>query len=522
MKSYRDNHFCTKHLDANLGRRSVRGGAVTALGQGSKFLLNLASTALLARLLSPNDFGLVAMILVVTGFVQLFRDLGLTMATVQRQEITQEQVSALFWINALLGLTMAVLTAASAPLVAWFYGEPRLLGATAVVATSFVFSGLSVQHQALLTRQMRFGALAVNEVCSMAAGIATALITAKLGAGFWSLVYMQVAMAASSCVGAWVQCRWRPGPPKRAAEMRAMLAFGGHLTGFNLVNYLGRNVDQLLIGRVLGKYQLGLYSKAYQLLLLPLHQINGPMTRVAVPALSRLQNDPQRYVVYYRRAILLLCSASMPIVAFMFVTADQAIRLVLGPQWMDAVWLFQLLAPAAFIGTFNVATGWVYVSLGRTDRQLRMGLVVVAITLIGFAIGLQWGAAGVAASYSIVTCLVRYPTILYCFHRTFLRASDLLGAIWQPALVSLLAAAAVYALRAGAHGPAMPLAASFGLNMLTYGVAYALLWQALPDGRRMTRVAVAEVKQQVAKRVHKTDPLTLNPAAAPAAATSSA
>jgi O-antigen/teichoic acid export membrane protein len=291
-----------------------------------------------------------------------------------------------------------------------------------------------------------------------------------------------------------------------------MVAFGGHLTGFNVVNYLNRNVDGLLVGRLFGAYQLGLYSKAYQLLLLPLHQINGPMTRVAVPALSRLQHDPERYRTYYHHAILLLCAASMPAVVLLFVTADQAIPLILGRQWVDAVFLFQLLAPAAFIGTFNVATGWVYVSLGQTNRQLRMGSAVAVVTLAAFVIGTRWGVAGVAAACSAAACLTRYPTILYCFRTTPLRAGDLFRAVWQPAVASVLAGAAVYGMRTLWPMPSVHLSLAFAACVAAYGAAYVLIWQAFPQGREALGILTRAIRRPIVARRAKYEPV-LTPSA---------
>jgi len=200
--------------------------------QGVRFFLRMGSTVVLARLLTPQDFGLIAMVTVITGFVMMFKDMGLSMATVQRDEVNHAQISTLFWINVGLSLCVMLLTAALAPVIAWFYGEPRLVWVTLALASAFIFGGFTVQHQALLRRQMRFGTLAVIGIISMVVGIITAIIAALSGAGYWSLVLMQLATAITIAIGVWVGCDWRPGLFVRRSGIRKMLAFGGNLTGF--------------------------------------------------------------------------------------------------------------------------------------------------------------------------------------------------------------------------------------------------------------------------------------------------
>jgi O-antigen/teichoic acid export membrane protein len=378
------NYFNTVHLKTNLKQRSVRGGAITIVAQASKFILKFGSTAILARLLTPEDYGLIGMATVVVGFVEYFKDLGLSTATIQRAEINHQQVSTLFWINLGVSFLVALIVALLAPAIAVFYHEPRLQPITLGLAINFIFGGLTVQHQALLRRQMQFTSLAKIEVVSMVVGVITAIMAAYYGLQYWALVLMLMGTAISNAIGVWIACGWRPGLPSLNSGVGSMLVYGGNLTGFGLVNYFSRNLDNVLIGRRWGSEQLGLYAQAYKLLLLPIQQINNPINAVALPTLSSLQTEPQKYSRYYYKAILLITTLGMPIVGFMFASADKVILLMLGQQWLGAVPLFQFLMPAAFVGTFNVAPGWVYQSLGRTDRQFRIGTVMAIITSLIF------------------------------------------------------------------------------------------------------------------------------------------
>lgn len=478
-----ERFFRTEHLKADLKGRSVRGGAVTIAAQAGKFILNMGSTVVLARLLTPEDYGLIGMVTVILRFVQLFKDLGLSKATVQSAEINHKQVSTLFWINVAVSCLIGLVVAVLAPAVAWFYSEPRLTWITLALASSFIFGGLGVQHQALLLRQMRFTSLAQIDIFSMVAGVVSAIIFAWYGAGYWALVFSQIVTAIVDALGSWVMCGWRPGLPSRRSGVGPMLAFGRNLTGFNCLNYFSRNLDNIVIGRYWGPIQLGLYAKAYQLVLLPIQQINGPVTSVALPALSRLQNEPERYRAFYYKAILVITALGMPVVAFLFATADQIILILLGKQWLGLVPIFQFLMPDAFLGTFNVATGWVYQSLGRTDRQLRVGIVMSIINSLIFLTSVHWGVIVLAAAYGLSRPLFIVPVLLYCYEGTPLRLTELANTLYRPAIASIGAAAVIMGIN-----QLLPASLNVFLSLLIdgaiYGLLYLAIWLVLPDGRR--------------------------------------
>ena len=483
-----EQYLRTDRLSADLRGRSVRGGAITIAAQICRFVLQLGSTAVLARLLTPADYGLIAKVTVFVGFISLFKDLGLSAATIQKAEVTQNQVSNLFWVNVAISGAIMLLAAALAPVVAWLYGEPRLTWITIVLASGFIFGGLTVQHQALLRRQMRFTSLATIEIVSMLVGIAIAIVWAIYKQDYWALVLMQLASTITIMVGVWFACGWRPSLPKRYSGAGSLLAFGSHMTGFNILNYFSRNLDNVLIGlnerdKKPEDAELGFYAKAYQLLLMPLDQINGPVGKVALPTLSRLQGEPERYRAYYSKAIRLLVTLGMPLVAFMFVAADKLILTMLGPQWTEAILIFRLLAPAAFVSTFNVAAGWVYVSLGRTDRQLRWGLLTSIVDAISFIIGIKWGAVGIATAYSITRVGLRYPAILFCYRGTFLEIGKLNSVLWRPAVASLTAGIALFgANQLWQYEPQQAISLLF--DAITYAILYLGIWCILPQGRQ--------------------------------------
>jgi len=442
-QGFHNEFFDTEYLKADLKDRAVRGGAVTMAAQGTQFFLRMGSTVILARLLTPQEFGLIAMVMAVTGLAEMFKDMGLSMATVQRDEINHAQISTLFWINVALSLAIMMLMAALAPAIAWFYGEPQLIGITLALAGAFIFGGFTIQHQALLRRQMRFGTLAAIQIISMLLGIVTAIIAAWYGAGYWALVLMQIATAITTMIGVWSVCRWHPSWPVRRSGVRSMLTFGGNLTGFNFLNYFARNLDNVLIGRFCGPGQLGLYSKAYGLLLLPLRQITWPISAVAIPTLSRLQNDPEKYRHYYYRAINIIGFITMPFVAIMAALSSEIIRIVLGEQWINAAVIFKVLAFAAFFQPIQSTTGWIYVSLGQTRRMMYWGLISVPLFVLSFIIGVAWGALGVAISYAFCYVIIIIPCLLFAFRYSPVSVTSFFKAARCPLTVSLIMYAAL-------------------------------------------------------------------------------
>jgi O-antigen/teichoic acid export membrane protein len=417
--------FETDHLMVNVHKRAFRGGLVTLLAQAVRLLLQVGSAAVLGRLLRPRDFGLLAMVASITRFIALFKDLGLSNATIQRPQITHAQISSLFWINCALGIGVMLVIASMAPVVAWFYHEPELVWITLILSSNFIFSGLTVQHQALLRRQMRFKLVAIISVVSMAVGVTTAVSMAAAGWRYWSLVGAESATSIVNCIMVWASCRWRPGAYQRGAGVGPMLKFGGHLTGFTVINYFTRNFDNILIGRVLGAAPLGIYARAYNLLMLPISQFNVPLAAVLLPGLSRLQDNPPEYRKLFLRAVSAMLLVTVPVVVFATFFAYEVVLIWLGARWLPVASVFQLLSPAAAVGAIVFAPNWLSQSLGRPAQQLRYALISAPICVAGFIIGIRWGVAGVAASFSITFVGLLWAYIWYATRNSPVRFFDI-------------------------------------------------------------------------------------------------
>ena len=435
-----DRHLRVDHLKADLTGRSLRGGAVTAIAQFIKLAAQIAAVALLARLLPPNAFGLVAMVAALFALLELFKDLGLTAATIQRPEISHREVSTLFWINVVFGAAIFVILYGAAPLVARFYGRPELIDVTRVLGAGFLLSGCTAQHVAILRRQMRFGVVASAEVGAELLGLAVAVGAALGGAGYWSLVAQRLTAVAAMFVAAWLLSPWRPGRPTRAAGIGALIGFGGNFTAFNVVNLVARSLDQVLIGWYWGAVTLGLYERAYKLLMAPINNINAPLYAVVMPTLSRLADEPERYRRTYLTTLEKLAMVTMPGAALVVATADWVVALVFGPGWHGAAPILAFLGVAALFQPAANTIGWLFLSQNRTPELLRWGLIGGVITVVAVVAGLPFGATGVAASYALSGLCLRLPIVFWLVGR---RGPVATRDLYRAVLPSVLAAAVV-------------------------------------------------------------------------------
>ena len=485
MSSARRDPLATDHLHQDLGRRSLRGGAIAFGSQGLRVIIQFAATILLARMLPPDAFGLIAMVAALTALLDLVKELGLSAATIQRPQVTQDQVSILFWINAAVGGAIAGLLFLAAPAIAGFYGETALQPVTQWLAAGFAVSGLTVQHWALLRRQMRFGAIALLETGAELAALCIAVAMAWRGDGYWALVAQRLTVPLIALAGSWLLCPWRPGLPRRTAGLGALIGFGASVTGYNLVTVAARSLDQILIGWLWGPVTLGLYERAARLVLVPVNNINAPLYAVAMPTLSRLDGDVGRYRTAFMLMFEKFAMITMPPAALAAVTADWVVGLLFGPHWLAATPYVACFSVAALSLPTMLAVGLLYQSQNRPRELLRAAVVDAVLVGIAILCGLAFGALGIAACYAAGGLLLRLPAAFWLAGR---RGPVGCAALWGAVLPALLAAAAVAAgiggLRLWQVFPALtPVQALLLAALVAAGIALPV-FAALPRSRR--------------------------------------
>jgi PST family polysaccharide transporter len=459
-----------------LGRAAARGAGVTLAGQGARILLQLASVTVLARLLDPRDYGLFAVGLVVVGIGEVVRDLGLTTAAIRAPSLTRAQRDGLFWLNTAAGGLLGLAAVLAAGPVAAAFGEPQLVPVLRVLAVTFVLNGLVAQYRAGLTRDLRFGSLAVTDLTAQVLALTAAVVTAVLGAGYWALVVQQLTQGAVVLVTAVALARWLPGRPRRAAGLGSFLRFGGGVTGTQLVYYVGNNLDNLALGLWAGPAALGVYNRGYQLLMNPLNQVRAPAGNVAIPVLARLQDDAVRAGEYLRRGQLALGYTVVAALALGAGAAVPVVAVMLGDRWAQVAPVLALLAVAGSAQTLAYVGNWVYLSRGLSGALLRYTLVTLLISATCIGVGSRWGVVGVAAGYA-AAALLEWPLSLWWLSRITdipVRAL-LLGGLRVTACATAAGAASFLGtqLADGAH-PLLRIAAAVACGLAVYAAAAVL------------------------------------------------
>jgi PST family polysaccharide transporter len=424
---------------------AVRGAAVTMLFQGLAFVLQFGGSIVLARLLSPADFGIVTMVTAFSLLLTNFGTNGFTEAIIQRDRLNHQLASNLFWINVAAGVGLMLAFAAAAPFVARFYGEPRVTTVAMALSLTIVFTTLSVQHIALLKRSMSFTVVSANEIIARAASLAVSIVLAWNGWAYWALVAGALVYPLASSAGAWTLCRWVPGPPRRSEGTGAMVRFALHTYGFFTGNYLTRNLDNLLVGSMFGPQSLGLYKRAYDMTVMPIGQLAVPLNAVAVPTLSRLADDSEKYRRYVLRSLATLAFIGMALAGGLALIGRDLFVLVFGQQWEESGRLFTFFAPGIGAMMMYPSCTFIYLSSGRPDRLLRWGITESVVFSLLFVLGLRWGPMGVACAWMTASWILLVPALWYAGKPMDLRVAHTLGAIGGYVTASALAFAGGWA-----------------------------------------------------------------------------
>jgi polysaccharide transporter, PST family len=450
---------------------AARGTIAAFSGQITRMVLQIGSTAIMSRLLTPGDFGLVAMAATVTAFVGIFTDMGLSGATIQKREITQNSVSTLFWLNLVVGLVLLGVTVALAPLAASFYDEPRIGPLVMWLGLSMPLAAAAAQHSALLSRAMRWIPIQVIGVLSQLAGVIGGIVAVLwFDMGYMALVVQGLSASIVSLILMWSFCRWRPSFTREWRSATGEMKYGANVTGFSLLNFFHRDFDNILIGNRWGAVELGYYNRAYNLLMMPIYLVNNSVGQSAVPILSRMTHDDERW----NRAYLVMATATTffgtLICVNLFAASQPLIRIVLGPQWDEVNRIFEFLAFSCLFSSFGNSGGWVFLSKGATKQYFRWAMFASPLFVLSFVIGLPWKAQGVAFAYAVCMALTVPLYHEYALRQTTIRRRTL--AMWiAPIFVIAFIAMALGKLTSGelmATSPALAFFGACGVSTLFY------------------------------------------------------
>lgn len=427
-----------------LRRKTARGALHSLVGQGASFALRIGSMMVIARLVTPEQFGLVGMVTAFTGLLNLFRDGGLPQATVQRENLSESLTSTLFWLNLVLGLGLAAVTVFAAPFVAAFYGEPRLSLIAVALSIGFVLYGASAQHRALLERSMRFGTLVTIDIAALALSVCVGIGIAFFGGGYWALIGMTLSLISAGTIGVWAATRWVPTLPRRRTGVRSMLHYGSAIMANSFVVYVSYNADKVLLGRFWGAEVLGVYGRAYQLINIPTDSLHNAVGSVMFPALARAQSDAKRLRSYFLKGYSLFLSLVMPITIACGLFAADIVHVLLGSQWDQAIPVFRLLAPTILVFALINPMSYLMFATGRAVRSLQIALMIAPVTIMGYIIGLPNGAPGVAIGFSTAMLILVAPIVQWSKRGTLITVHDLIRAAIPPFLATLVGSFAAF------------------------------------------------------------------------------
>lgn len=374
------------------------------------------------------------MVTAVIGLADLVRDFGLSSAAIQAKTLLPDERTNLFWVNVAFGAASTAVIMALAPVIEWMYGQPGLVPIVLSLAGIFLVSGANTQFRADLTRSMRYGKLALSDVVSQFAGVAVAIVLAAAGIGIWALVAQQITVAVVALSMNVIATRWIPGWPRRGVSLRKFFSYGTHLFATQTLTYFTKNVDNVVIGVFSGPVALGLYSRAYQLLMTPLNQINAPMTGVALPVLSRLQDDDDRFLHYLKQAQFVGTYVTATVFAIAAGVSGPLVLVLFGPDWAGVAPIFAVLAIGGVFRSIQQIAYWAYLAKGKTAAQLRMIAVTRPIMIAIIVAGVPWGPVGVAVGHSVGYFLFWLVSMWHVGRTTGIRSSALVRSALRPVL----------------------------------------------------------------------------------------
>ena len=433
-----------------LSKLAASGIKWTSVSQVSKQIIQYVTTIILASLLDPTDFGLIVIAMVVIGFLEIFKDLGTSAAIIHSNETSNELLSSIFYANVFFGLLISVLILLFSSIIGDFYNNNNLIPVLNVLAISFFISSISIVQKSILEKDLKFGRISIIELFSACIGAATGIVFALSGYGVWSLVFQSILNNFLISILFWIYCKWRPSLLFRIRSFTSIIKYSSNLIGYNILNYLVRNVDYILIGKFLGDKELGHYYIAYKIMLYPVSNISSVISRVMFPVYSKVKFDLSRFRTIYTKVGNTIALITFPLMFGLFSISNPFANLFFANNWESGLIgkLLMILAPVGLIQSVASTTGSIYQATGRTDLMFRWGIVSGVIYVGGFVIGVNYGVTGVAISYLVSTLILLFPVFAIPFKIIDLRIKYFGSSFIRIFIASIIMIGLIYLVRA--------------------------------------------------------------------------
>jgi len=418
------------NFSEDIEKKSARGGLFGIGSNVIKVLIQLTFTVILSRILSIDDYGIMAISMSLISFFLMFSDMGAGTATIQKKQVDHRFVSSLFWFGMFSSVIIFIVCFFISEFVTLIFNDDRLKILMIFSSLIIPLGSLGAQHQALMSRQARWIEINILSVfCQILSGLLAIIVAWYLAFGYWALALQSVVATAANTAGLWFLCRWLPSNPSNWLRARESFSYGSYLVLFNVANYGHREADNLIVGQQLGTAALGIYSRGYNLFMLPLTLVVWPIARVIMPLLSRQQDNPGAFARIYCGALASVYLAVAPMAGALFLFAEECVTLLYGEKWIESAEVLRILAVVILLQPAYTSGGWIELSLGRSKRHFYASLVAGCIYILAFAVGVRGGVTGVAKGYLYANMVVVIPWLWWATRGTSIGVSDFFRAI---------------------------------------------------------------------------------------------
>lgn len=422
----------------NLKSKVLSGAKWVTMANIFRQVLGIISLIVFARLLSPDDFGVYAILMIFVGFLGMFTDMGTSAALIHIQKPSDKLLSSVFYFNVFVGMVLFVVLTLLAVPVAGFFESPEVKDLLPIIAVNFIIASFGVVQKALYEKSMNFKNITIFESIAALAGVIVGIGSAMYGLGIYSLIVQTLVGSTILILLMWSSSDWRPVWHFSIQEIKKIWSYTAHLSSFNVINYFARNADNFLIGKFIGSSALGVYSLAYKIMLYPLQNISHVLIRILFPAFSQIQNDNQKFKQAYLRVIFFISLVTFPLMAGLMATADVLVDVLFGDKWQGLALILIILAPVGMMQSVVTTVGSIYMAKGNTKEMFKIGTINAVVTVIFFVLGIPFGVEGVAASYLIANLIMLYPNLLIAWRQIGLSVNEGLRMIVPIPIISLV------------------------------------------------------------------------------------
>jgi len=427
----------------SLKQKTISGVAWNGVGNVARQILQLLSMVVMARFLSPEDFGVYAILMIFVTFMQIFASMGTSQVVIHLDNPSQRMLSSIFFFNVAVGfLLFGVMYVAAWP-IAWFFDNQILVHLLQIIGLTFIVTTLSLVQKALLEKSLYFKRVVSIETVALAIAAASGIMAAVNGFGIYSLIIHSLCNATLLSIGLWLNSHWRPSMMCRWDDIKQVLGYSFNLTGFSTINYFARNADTFLIGKFIGASPLGVYNIAYKIMLYPLENVSRVIVRVLFPAFSSVKHDNVRFKNGYLKAISFIALVTFPLMAGLFAVSENFVDLVFGDKWEGMATLLMILAPIGMMQSIVTTVGSIYTAKGTTSLMFKIGAANAVVSVISFIVGLPFGVNGVAIAYGLASILMLYPNLKYAWDQINLSVIEGLKSVSPYFLFAISMAGAV-------------------------------------------------------------------------------